>query len=951
MTEVGEFLFSVAQKWQKRWHERRVYESNPDERRKFYITVAFPYPNSPFHLGHGRTYVVADVYARFMRARGFNVLFPMGFHYTGTPIIAMADDVAKGDRELLDIFQNLYRIPPDVIPKLADPLYMANYFKEDIKTAMHELGLAIDWRREFTTIDPEFSSFTVWQFKRLQERGYIVRGTHPVGWCPVHHIPVGMHDTKGDVEPEIGEFTLIYFRNGASIFPAATLRPETVFGVVGVWINPKENYVKAELGKSAWILSEKASRKLSFQLDLRIVETVKGSELVGLTLVNPVTGDEVKVMPGEFVDPMTGTGVVMSVPAHAPFDYFYLRKVNGSAQPVPVIAVEGMSELPAAEVVEKNRPKTDEDLKKLTEVLYRTEYNKGVMRRDLKSVPEYRDLVSRVAGKPVPIARDEVVKEIIAKGDGGTIYEIMNRPVYCRCGNEAVVKILKDQWFLDYGNPSWKDEARRALSKMSIVPQEFRKDFEYSIEWLDKRACARTRGLGTPLPWDKKWIIESLSDSTIYMAYYTVSHLIRDYGIKGSQLTAQVWDYVILGLGDPGEVSKSSGIPLDLLNLMRKEFTYWYPLDSRNSGRDLIPNHLTFFIFNHAAIFNEALWPRQIMVNGLLNYEGKKMSKSLRNIVPLRSALRNYGTDTVRVALVIGADLGSDVNFTDAMAKGIAEKLKRIHDQAKSISSLDAEDSREDLLPDKWIRSKRNSLILKVTKLMEEFDYRGAVTVILYEMDDHLKQYLDWISSMGAKPKRALLLDYFRDWVKMLSLFAPHLAEEIWSEVGTGGLVVDQGWSSYEVQAIDQVLEFQEAYYRAVVEDVNSILKVAKGQFNKLKLYVAGKEEYGKLREAIEVLSAGGNLRNLMERFKPKDRVEARSLQEIYEYAQSLSPEIRRFILSREFDELNALMQGASLISLRVGIKEVEVRPYADLDRSKYKDKKAKPLKPAIIVE
>jgi leucyl-tRNA synthetase len=185
MTEVGEFLFSVAQKWQKRWHERRVYESNPDERRKFYITVAFPYPNSPFHLGHGRTYVVADVYARFMRARGFNVLFPMGFHYTGTPIIAMADDVAKGDRELLDIFQNLYRIPPDVIPKLADPLYMANYFKEDIKTAMHELGLAIDWRREFTTIDPEFSSFIVWQFKRLQERGYIVRGTHPVGWCPV----------------------------------------------------------------------------------------------------------------------------------------------------------------------------------------------------------------------------------------------------------------------------------------------------------------------------------------------------------------------------------------------------------------------------------------------------------------------------------------------------------------------------------------------------------------------------------------------------------------------------------------------------------------------------------------------------------------------------------------------------------------------------------------------
>jgi len=113
--------------------------------------------------------------------RGYNVLFPMGFHYTGTPIMAMADAIAKGDKELIDTFKEIYEIPADVIPRMSDPLYMANYFKEDIKRSMKEIGLGIDWRREFTTIDPEFSSFVTWQFHKLQSKGYIVKDTHPVG--------------------------------------------------------------------------------------------------------------------------------------------------------------------------------------------------------------------------------------------------------------------------------------------------------------------------------------------------------------------------------------------------------------------------------------------------------------------------------------------------------------------------------------------------------------------------------------------------------------------------------------------------------------------------------------------------------------------------------------------------------------------------------------------------
>jgi leucyl-tRNA synthetase len=82
---------SIEKKWQERWEEARVFEPSPNpEVQKFFITVAYPYPNSPQHIGHGRTYTLTDVHARYLRMRRYNVLFPMAFHYTGTPVLAMA---------------------------------------------------------------------------------------------------------------------------------------------------------------------------------------------------------------------------------------------------------------------------------------------------------------------------------------------------------------------------------------------------------------------------------------------------------------------------------------------------------------------------------------------------------------------------------------------------------------------------------------------------------------------------------------------------------------------------------------------------------------------------------------------------------------------------------------------------------------------------------------------
>ena len=165
------FLKQIEQKWQRKWEEAKVFEADPDPKKpKCYITVAYPYPNSPQHIGHGRTYTLADVHARYMRMRGYNVLLPMAFHYTGTPVLAMSKRLADNDRDLIHDFVNVYKVPKEKLKEFTEPFKMARYFHEEIKVGMKAIGYSIDWRREFTTIDPTYNRFIEWQFQKLRKK-------------------------------------------------------------------------------------------------------------------------------------------------------------------------------------------------------------------------------------------------------------------------------------------------------------------------------------------------------------------------------------------------------------------------------------------------------------------------------------------------------------------------------------------------------------------------------------------------------------------------------------------------------------------------------------------------------------------------------------------------------------------------------------------------------------
>ncbi|MGI0097623.1 MAG: class I tRNA ligase family protein, partial [Nitrosopumilaceae archaeon] len=187
----------IEKKWRQRWIETKQFEADPNKKEKKFITVAYPYPNSPQHIGHGRTYTIADVHARYYRMKGYNVLFPMGFHYTGTPILGMARRVQEGDKELIEAFRTLYKVSEQNVKEFSEPVKIASYFHQEIKSGMLEMGYSIDWRREFTTIDPVYNKFIEWQFRKLKNKNLVIQGSHPVGWCPKDQNPVSQHDTLG----------------------------------------------------------------------------------------------------------------------------------------------------------------------------------------------------------------------------------------------------------------------------------------------------------------------------------------------------------------------------------------------------------------------------------------------------------------------------------------------------------------------------------------------------------------------------------------------------------------------------------------------------------------------------------------------------------------------------------------------------------------------------------
>ncbi|MCX8195313.1 MAG: class I tRNA ligase family protein, partial [Candidatus Micrarchaeota archaeon] len=426
------------------------------------------------------------------------------------------------------------------------------------------------------------------------------------------------------------------------------------------------------------------------------------------------------------------------------------------------------------------------------------------------------------------VYKRQVKEKLMSQGMAISIYDIQNGPVYSRYGGLVGVKIVKDQWFIDYGNSEWKALAHRCLSGMRVLPEKIRKDCEYTIGWLKEKACTRSAGLGTRFPFDESKMIEALSDSTIYTAYYTISHIAQ--GMPPEQLTEELFDYVFLGKGDPSSLPPQA-------SQMREQFLYWYPLDSRHSANDLVHNHLAFFIFNHVAIFPPKHWPRQIITNGFVLMDGKKMSKSMGNILPLHYAINEFGADVIRLLVVSGADLAQDTDFNRPAAEGVIARLKFLQSAMEKYASIPDEGEKD--IADRWILSRMHKRALAADELYQNFQLRELSLELFYNTVHDLQWYL----KRASKPQ---LREFFEMWVPLIAPFMPYIAEEMWERLGKKHYVEDAPFVSIaplpagNPAKVDEGLEKAEEYIVHLKEDISSILKILRMEKpSRIEIFVA----------------------------------------------------------------------------------------------------------------
>mmetsp|Transcript_3412 Transcript_3412/g.5764 ORF Transcript_3412/g.5764 Transcript_3412/m.5764 type:complete len:884 (-) Transcript_3412:170-2821(-) len=714
-------------------------------------------------------------------------------------------------------------IPESDIPLFQDPVKWLEFFPPQGKEDLKQFGVSVDWRRSMITTskNPYYDSFIRWQMNTLKELGKIVYGKKYTIYSELDKQPCADHDrSKGEgVGPQ--EYVGIKIRllefpeclakfEGKDVFlVAATLRPETMYGQTNCYVLPEGEYGLYEMKDNEYfVCSERAARNFAFQEmtpefgKYESLAKVTGRDLIGKALKAPLAHfEKVYALPMTTISMTKGTGIVTSVPSDSPDDWAALRdlqtkenlreqfKVDPSwcvpFEPVPIIEIPELGNLAAVKLVDDLKIKSQKDkelLKQAKDKVY------------LKGFYEGKMIVGIAVGETVEKAKPKVKQHLFDEKLAVPYYEPEGE-VVSRTGDKCIVASCY-QWFMGYGEENWKEFVRAHLTSENFKSYNVKtqNEFELIIDWLKEWGCTRTQGLGTTLPWDEKFKIESLSDSTIYMAYYTIAHYLQGgvidgsevgpIGIKAEDMSHSCWQYIF----KRGDYEEGCKVPQEKLDTMRREFEYWYPFDLRVSGKDLIRNHLTMSLYNHAAIWNDhAMMPRSMYCNGYMVLNNEKMSKSTGNFLTIKDCIEQFGVDATRITLADAGDGLDDANFDTDVANATILKLfvfeKWIQDNLKSSipeGKLDFQESKSKLeLWDKIFLNAINIAIDKTSQFYDEMKYKQALKCAFFELQA-IKE--DYLIAMSGKANPYVLVRFLETQLIMMNPITPHFSQYCWSQ-------------------------------------------------------------------------------------------------------------------------------------------------------------------------
>lgn len=666
-------FIKIENKWQKKWEEEKVFQVNEKSKKpKFYVLEMFPYPSaSGLHLGHALNFTIGDIYARFKRMNGFNVLYPMGYDALGLP----AENAAIKEKT-----------HPEEYTKKST----LNFMKQQ-----KALGFSYDWSRIVNTSNSNFYKWDQWIFLKMLEKGIAYRKKAPVNWCnscktvlaneqaqggicdrcktplEIKHLEQWFFKITDYVDELLDEVdnldwpartklmqknwigkshgTEIDFEINGKKWPVFTTRSDTLFGVTFMVVSAQHPKLFEIVDNNHKKDVENFLKRLKSVSEKELEDMEKEGVFTGSYALNPITHEEVPVYAGNFVIADYGSGMVMAVPAHDQRDFEFAKKYK---IPIKVVIDPIGQEIETPEKMthaytekgnlvnskEFDGLNNEEAKEKITEYLEKKNLGRKVVQFKLRDW-----LISRQRywGTPIPV-------------------------VYCeKCGivpvrqKDLPVKLPKDVKFGE-GNPLLTNN-----------------------KWINTK-CPNCKGSAKR----ETDTMDTFVNSSWYFLRYCDSNNDKE-----------IFD--------------------------KQKAIYWMPVDQYIGGAEHACMHLIYCRFYTKFLrdlglisFDEPV--KKLFHQGMLHAsDGNKMSKSLGNVVDPLDVVKKYSSDSLRLALMSFASPDSDTNWDEKVLIGSYKFLSKVYNYFSEIKLINSSTPK--------IESKLNKTIKEVTDYVESFKYNLAI--------------------------------------------------------------------------------------------------------------------------------------------------------------------------------------------------------------------------------
>nr|MBC8539665.1 valine--tRNA ligase [Congzhengia minquanensis] len=683
--EVEERLYNT-------WVEKGYFTPTPDKTKEPF-TIVIPPPNvtGQLHMGHALDETLQDILIRYKRMAGFNALWIPGTDHAGIATQIKVEEVLRKEEG-----KTRYDLGRE---KFVEKVWeWKKLYGDRIINQLKKLGSSCDWTRERFTMDEGCSKAVKEVFVNLYKKGLIYQGSRIINWCP--RCITALSDAEVEHAEQAGHFWHIkYPVKGSDEFVViATTRPETLFGDTAVAVNPEDERYK---------------------------------DIIGKTLLLPLTDREIPVIADAYVDKEFGTGCVKITPAHDPNDF----EVG--------------------------------------------------LRHDLAQIKVLNDdaTMNHYAGKYEGMDRYECRKQMIKDLDEmGLLVKVEdhshNVGQCYRCGT-TVEPIISKQWFVKMN--SLAQPAIDAVKKKDteFVPEHFEKVYFHWLENIRDWCISRQLWWGHRIPAfycdDCGEMVVTKEDGAVCSK--CGKPMRQDPDTLDTWFSSALWPFSTLGWPDKTE-----------------DLSYFYPTSVLVTGYDIIPFWVMRMMFSGIEHTGEVPF-KYVFIHGLVrDAQGRKMSKSLGNGVDPLEVIDEFGADALRFTLATGNSPGNDMRFSTervTASRNFANKIwnaSRFVQMNLTIYELCVPAASELALEDKWILDKLNRLVSEVTENLDKFEL-GVAVAKLYDFiwDEFCDWYIELVKprlydteNPTNKTAQQVLSYVLSNTLKLLHPFMPFITEEIW---------------------------------------------------------------------------------------------------------------------------------------------------------------------------